>query len=111
MSDRIGIVVFMAIIVGIAAGMLYLVDRLTLRRGLSEAERRAVVAKRTHRARRAWGIFYLSCAAIALVVSLINPDHKSLRSMLGWSVPATVVVILFLLSSGKSDAGGGGNER
>jgi hypothetical protein len=105
MPEVIGIVVFMAIVVGIAAGILYLVDRLTLRRGLSAEERRAAVAKRTSRARRAWGIFYLSCAVIALVVNVINPDHESLRSRLGWSVPAAVVVILFLLSSGKSDAG------
>jgi hypothetical protein len=111
MSDLIGIVVFMAIVVGIAAGILYLVDRLTLERGLSDAERRAIVEKRTSRARRAWMIFYLSCAAIALVVNVINPEHESLRSRLGWSVPAAVIVILFLLSSGKSDAGGDENQR
>jgi peptidoglycan/LPS O-acetylase OafA/YrhL len=104
MSDLIGIAVFMAIVVGIAAGILYLVDRLTLPRGLSEEERRAIVAKRTRRARRAWAIFYLSCAAIALVVNVINPEHESLRSRLSWSLPAAIVVILFLLSSGKGDA-------
>jgi hypothetical protein len=103
MSEVLTIVIFMAVIVGIAVGILFVLDRLTLRHGLSEEQRKTVVAKRTHRWQRAWGIFYLSCAVIALVVNAINPEHESLRTRLGWSVPAAVVVIWFLLSKGKDD--------
>ena len=103
MYELIGIVGFMALVVGFAAGILFVLDRLTLRRGLSQEERRAVVQKRTQRWQRAWFIFYLSCAVIALVVNGLNLGHESLRSRIGWSVPAAVVVILFLLSKDKDD--------
>jgi hypothetical protein len=101
MYNLIGIVVFMALVVGVAAGILFVLDRLTLRRGLSREERRAIVAKRTQRWQRAWFIFYLSCAVIVLVVNGLNLGHEGLRSRIGWSVPAAVVVIAFLLSKDK----------
>jgi hypothetical protein len=101
MYDLLAIVVSMAIVVGLAAGILFVLDRLTLRRGLSREERRAIVEKRTRRWQRAWFTFYLSCAVIALVVNALNLEHESLRSRIGWSVPAAVVVILFLLSKDK----------
>ena len=103
MYELIGIVVFMALVFGVAAGILFVLDRLTLRRGLSQEERRAVVEKRTRRWQRVWSIFYLSCAVIALVVNALNLEHESLRSRIGWSVPAAVVVIMFLLSKDKDD--------
>jgi len=101
MYELIGIVVFMALVIGVAAGILLVLDRLTLRRGLSQEERRAVLEKRTRRWQRAWFIFYLSCAVIALVVNALNPEHESVRSRIGWSVPAAAVVIVFLLSKDK----------
>lgn len=101
MYDLIGIVVFMALVVGVAAGILFVLDRLTLRRGLCQEERRAVVEKRTQRWQRAWFIFYVSCAVIALVANALNLGHESLRSRIGWSVPAAAVVIVFLLSEDK----------
>jgi hypothetical protein len=103
MDDVLAIVVSMVVVVGLAAGILFVLDRLTLRRGLSREERRAIVEKRTRRWQRAWFIFYLSCAVIALVVNALNLGHESLRSRIGWSVPAAVVVILFLVSKGKDD--------
>jgi asparagine N-glycosylation enzyme membrane subunit Stt3 len=101
MYDLLAIVASMAIVVGLAAGILFVLDRLTLRRGLSREERQAIVEKRTRRWQRAWFTFYLSCAVIALVVNALNLEHESLRSRIGWSVPAAVVVILFLLSKDK----------
>ena len=103
MSDVIGIVVFMAIVVGIAAAVLFVVDRLTLRGNLSAEERKKVVGRRTEKWRRAWGLFYMSMAAIALVVNGLNLSHESLRSRIGWSAAAAVVVIWFLLSTGDKD--------
>lgn len=100
MAAAIGIVVFMAIVVGIAAGILFLVDRVTLRSSLTrrtQGDRR----KRTHTWQRRWGFFYVAMAAIALVVNALNLDHESLKSRIGWSVPAALVVIWFLLSKGE----------
>jgi uncharacterized ion transporter superfamily protein YfcC len=48
MSGFLTIVVFMALVVGVAAGILVVMDRMTLRRGLSENERQNIVANRTH---------------------------------------------------------------
>jgi hypothetical protein len=103
MVEAIGVVVFMAIVVGIAVAILFVLDRLTLRRGLSANERRAILAKRSAKWQRSWGIFYLSMAVIALVVNGLNLNHESLRSRLGWCIPAAVVVILFLLSKNSAD--------
>jgi hypothetical protein len=103
MYDVIGIVVFMAIVVGLAAGILFLVDRLTLRSGLSEEERRSLVEKRTQRWQRVWSVFYLSCAVIALVVNVLNPGHEALGWRIGWCVVAALVVIRFLLPEQKTN--------
>jgi uncharacterized membrane protein len=108
MYDLIGIVVFMSIVVGLAAGVLFLVDRLTLRSDLTEEERKAIVSKRSGRLSRAWGTFYLSMAVIALVVNGLNLTHESLRSRIGWSALAAVVVISYLLYKGKT---GGGDQE
>ncbi len=102
MLEVLTIVRFMTIVVGLAAGILFVLDRLTLRPGLTEEERRAFIAKRAQRWQRAWVIFYVSCAVIALVVNALNPAHESLHYRLGWSVPAAVVVILFLLSTNRN---------
>lgn len=103
MGDTIAIVVFMAIVVGIAARLLFILDRLTLRGNLSAKERTEIVGRRTQKWQRAWGTFYLSMAVIALVVNGLNLSHESLRSRIGWSAVAAVVVIWFLLSTGDKD--------
>jgi len=110
MYDVIGIVVFMAIIVAVAAGILFVIDRLSLRSELTDEERRNFVAKRTQRWQHRWGIFYLSCAVIALVVNALNLGHETLRSRIGWSVPAAAVVIFYLLSRGKHESEDGNGE-
>ena len=97
------IAVFMAIVVGIAAGFLFILDRLTLRGNLSSEKRKEIVGKRTQKWQRTWGTFYLSMAVIALVVNGLNLNHESLRSRIGWSAAAAVVVIWFLLSTGGRD--------
>jgi len=103
MWEAIGIVVFMAIVVGVAVGILVLLDRSTLRPGVSAEERKAVLAKRSQKWQRRWWNFYVCMAVIALVVNGLNLGHESLRYRIGWSVPAAVVVIWFLLSKSKRD--------
>ena len=103
MVDALAIVVSIAIVVGIAAGILFVLDRLTLRPRLSADERKAILAKRSEKWQRRWGISYLSMAVIALVVNGLNLDRENLRSRLGWSIPAAVVVTLFLLSKNSTN--------
>jgi hypothetical protein len=83
---------------GDRGGILVLLDRLTLRPGLSSEERKEILAKRSQRWQRRWWNFYVCMAVIALVVNGLNLSHENLRSRLGWSIPAAVVVIFFLLS-------------
>jgi FlaG/FlaF family flagellin (archaellin) len=98
MSELIGIVVFIAIVVGLAAGVLFVLDRVTLRSGLTAEERKSIVEKRTRKWRRRWLLFYVVIASIALVVNGLNLNHESLKSRISWSIPAAIVIILFLLS-------------
>ena len=99
----IGIVIFMTIIVGIAAGVLFVWDRVTLRSSLTTEERKAILEKRTDAWQRRWWIFYVTMAAIVLVVNALNLGHESLRTRIGTSIPAAVFVILFLLSNHKDN--------
>jgi hypothetical protein len=100
--DVLAIVVAIAVVFGLAAGILFVLDRLTLRKASSKGERQLVVAKRTARWRRRWWIFYASCAVIALVVNALNLEHEPLSRRIKWSIVPAIVVILFLLSSDKS---------
>jgi len=111
MAEVIAIVVSIAIVVGIAVGMLFVLDRLTLRPGQSADERKAILAKRSEKWQRNWGIFYRSMAVIALVVNGLNLNHESLRSRLGWCIPAAVVVILFLLSKNSANVDQANEDR
>ncbi len=105
MIAALGIVVSMTIVVGIvvgiAAGVLFVWDRVTLRSSLTPDERKAIIEKRTEAWQRRWGIFYLTMAAIALVVNALNLGHESLRFRIGTSVPAAAVVIWFRLSKNE----------
>jgi hypothetical protein len=105
MYDVIGIVVFMAIVVGLAAAILFALDRITLRSGVSKEDRRIVVEKRTARWQRRWAFFYAWCAAVALVVNALNLEHQPLRRRIAWSVLPALVILWFLLSPEK-DGGG-----
>jgi hypothetical protein len=105
MYDVIGIVVFMTIVVGLAAAILFVFDRITLKSGASKEDRRLVVEKRTVRWQRRWAFFYALCAAVALIVSAVNLEHQPLRQRVAWSVLPALVVLWFLVSREK-DGGG-----
>jgi hypothetical protein len=93
----------MAIVVGLAAGILGILDRVTLGRNLSDAERKATVRKRTRRWQRAWFSLYVVLAAIALVVHGFNLEHESLRARVAWSAAAAAVIVFFLLSKNEEE--------
>ena len=101
----IGIVIFMTIVVGIAAGVLFIRDRVTLRSSHTPDERKTILEKRTQAWQRRWWIFYVTMGAIVLAVNALNLGHESLRSRIGTSIPAAAVVILFLLSENGNNRG------
>ena len=105
MYDVIGIVVFMAIVVGLAAAILFVFDRITLKSGASKEDQRIVIQKRTARWQHRWAFFYASCAAVALIVNAFNLEHQPLKRRIAWSVLPALVVLWFLLSREK-DGGG-----
>lgn len=98
MAEVIGIVAFRAGVVGIAAGLLFFLGRHRLRSSLTTEECKSIVERRTRKWQRRWWLFYVAMASIALLVNGLNLNHESLKSRIGGSVPAAIVVILFLLS-------------
>ena len=105
MFDVLTTVASLAVVFSLAAGILFIVDRFSLRRELTKKERRDFVEKRSLRWGRRYGIFTLILAVIALVVNAFNLGHEPLGWRIGWSAAAAAVVIRFLLPKDE------GNEK
>jgi hypothetical protein len=67
MLELLFIVLFLGLIVGLAALILFLVDKFTLRPGMSAVQRKAVIDSRTGRWQRGYGFFFFIMAVIAMV--------------------------------------------
>ena len=78
----------------LAAGILFVLDRRTLRKNLSAEERKALVDSRTGRWLRYYGFFFFIMAVIALFVNAFNLGHASLRWRVAWFVIAAFVVLV-----------------
>jgi len=89
-------VAFMALIVGLAALILLIVDRVTLRRSFSKEECEAVVIARTERWQRRWNFFFFLMAFIALFVNAFNLGHESIVWRVCWFVLGAFVVLRYL---------------
>jgi MFS family permease len=83
----------------LAAGILFVMDRLTLRKNLSAEERKTVVDSRTGRWLRYYGFFFCIMAVIALFVNAFNLGHESLRWRVAWFAAAAFVVLRYLSKS------------
>jgi hypothetical protein len=101
--DVVMTIVCLAVVFSLAAGVLFVVDRLSLKSDLSEEQRRAFVAKRTERWQRRYGLFTLIMAVAALLANAFNLGHDSIGWRIGWSAAAALVVIFFLLSKQKQN--------
>jgi heme/copper-type cytochrome/quinol oxidase subunit 1 len=77
MSDILFIIVFMGIVVGLAAGILWLIDKLTISRGSNAEEKAATVERRTVRWQRGWRICFIAMAAISLPINLVGLIRKT----------------------------------
>jgi MFS family permease len=83
----------------LAAGILFIIDRLTLRKTLSAGERKAVVDSRTGRWLRYYGFFFFIIAVIALFVNAFNLGHESVGWRVAWFLIAGFVVLSYLSKS------------
>ena len=95
---------FLLVPFALAAGILFVMDRRTLRKNLSAEERTALVDSRTGRWRRYCGFFFFIMAIIALFVNGFNLGHESLPWRVAWFVIAAFVVLGYL-SKSKDPAG------
>ena len=86
-------VIFMSIVFAIAAGFLFVLDRLTLRKKVSGQERDEALEKRSRRFANGWSFFFFSMAFISLFVRAFNLDHEALGSRVVWFIFAALIVL------------------
>ena len=96
MFDVLMSVVFMAIVVGLAALILLLIDRFTLRRASSKEDRAAIVSVRSERWRRRYLFFMFLMALVSVVVNAFNLDGDSLGRRVGYFIPAALFIFWYL---------------
>jgi len=96
MFDALMAVAFMSVVFSLAAAILLVVDRLSLRSGLSEEERRVAVANRTERWQRRWNFFVFIMALLALFVNAFNLGRESIVLRVIWFVIAAFIVLGYL---------------
>ncbi len=77
MGDLLSAVIFMGIVVVLAAGILVVVDKFSLRKSLTEEERAAAVDKRSERWGRAWRIFFCAMAVVSLPINVLGLIRKT----------------------------------
>jgi hypothetical protein len=72
----------------LAAGILFIIDRWTLRKTLSAGERKAVVDSCTSRWLRYYGFFFFLIAVMALFVNAFRPRVNGMEGF--WVPPSSV---------------------
>lgn len=95
-TDILGTIIFMSLVVGLAASILWLVDKRTLPRGASKEDRKAFVDQRAGR----WQGRYRKAMAVMAVLSIIaNVAALITRAETSiWCVIWIAVASAFLLS-------------
>lgn len=77
MHDVFFAVIFMTLVFGLAAGILWLVDKWNLPRGASQEERTEIVEERTGRWGARWRNAFIVMAAISIPVNLAGLITKT----------------------------------
>jgi hypothetical protein len=91
--NEIGLIfLFMGIPVFLAAGLLFIRDRLTFRPDMSGEEGNQIAQTRSLRAINGWHLFTFLCACISLPFNLANFGHQQARSR----VVEAIVAIVFI---------------
>lgn len=103
MADILGVLIFMTLVVGLAAGILWLVDNRTLR-GLTEEEKAATVNKRRARWSQLWRVAFVVMAAVSLPVNLVGLLRKRepVFPTIIWVVLA-IIILFGVLSPFRGD--------
>ena len=96
MLEVLSIAAFLGLIVGLAALILLLVDKFTLRSGMPAEERKAAIDFRTSRWQQRYSFFSFIMALIALFVNAFNLGHESIGWRVGWFALAAFVVLRYL---------------
>lgn len=105
LKDILAAVVFMAIVFGLAAAILWLVDKCTLSKRLTEAERSAIVDRRSARWGRRWRISFVVMAALSLPINVVALFRKTepLFPTVIWIVLAALILLSQLNPSQTDD--------
>lgn len=97
-TDLAAVVIFMAVVFGLAALVLVVGDKVSLKPNMSVEEREAATTKRSNRLHGAWGIVLFVLALIALPVQIFGVGDESHWQRLLYGGMAAVIIIGFLLS-------------
>ena len=98
LPEIIPIVIFMAVVFGLAAVILVFRDRVTLRPNMSAEQREVVIAKRSDRLQWGWGIAIFIMALVALPVHVFGIEDEPLWQRLLYLGLAALIVIGFLVT-------------
>jgi len=113
--EIIPIVIFMAVVFGLAAVILVFRDKVTLKPNMSAEERELAITKRSNRLKRGWGIAIFIIALIALPVNLFGLEDEPLWQRILYLGLAALIVISFLLNQyfcrNQEDREGGSGSR
>ena len=96
MGEILTIVVFLGIVFALAAGILVIVDKFSLQKGLTEVEKAAAVDQRSERWGRAWRIFFCAMAVVSLPINVLGLIRKT--EPVFPTVIYIVIALLVLLS-------------
>jgi intracellular septation protein A len=92
-KDLLYVVVFMSVVFAMAALILIVSDKLTLRPGMSPEERQAALNKKSARLQRGWAIAFFVMALIALPVHAFGLVEEPLWQRLLYFGLAALVVL------------------
>jgi hypothetical protein len=101
MSEALSILAFLAFIVGMAALVLFLVDKFTLRPEMPKDDRKAAVKARTLRWRRRYLALTFIMAFIALFVHAFNLVGDSIPRRVTYFVLAALFVFWYISRKGE----------
>ncbi len=99
MYDVLMAVAFMSFVFGLAASILLVADRLSIRSKKSEEERTAILSAREGRWIRRYGFFMLVMAAISLVTAALgNNKDEPIGLRIFYIVFAAAFIIFYVAS-------------
>jgi hypothetical protein len=109
--DIIAIVICLVVVFGLAALILGIRDKMTLKPNMSAEEREAAITKSSNRLHQGWGIAFLIMALVALPLHAFGLIDETLWQRLLFFGLAALIVINFLLGWRNSNHGGLGDEE